>query len=200
LVFILVPMGKLKASLFRKSKFRTISVGIVGVALAGSLLAACGSAATSSTSSNSNTTTTTTKSSGASDSAFVSCLKSHGVTAPTGNRPPGGGGGAPPAGGTPPAGGFGGGNSKNSAAFKACASLRPAGSGGFGGGGFGGKTGAGSTALAAFRNCMSLHGVTVTKTSSTTPTTSISSNPKYAPAYAACQALLPSGSSTTTTG
>ena len=65
------------------------------------------------------------------------------------------------------------------------------------------KSGASSTALAAFRNCMTLHGVSEPKKSSTsgttTPSTSPTSNPKYTTAYAACKSLLPTPTSTTTT-
>jgi hypothetical protein len=99
--------------------------------------------------------------------------------------------------GTPPAGGFGG-NSKASAALQACASLRPAGSG-FGGGA---GPGASSTQLAAFRNCMTLHGVTIsTKTTGGAPSTNsaVTSTPKYKSAFAACSSLIPSTAKTPTT-
>jgi hypothetical protein len=103
---------------------------------------------------------------------YTACLKQNGVTLPTGRgTPPAGGGGA---GGTPPAAPTGtnggtsttqrpagsqGGNAKFAKAQAACAKLRPAGmrAGGFGGPG--GGTNANSAAFAAYRNCLTLHGV-----------------------------------------
>jgi hypothetical protein len=87
--------------------------------------------------------------------AFTTCLKQHGVTIPT--RPPGGTrpSGAPR---TRGGGGFGGGAFATSgpaaAAAKACASLRPT-------GGFGGVQGNAQlqSELAAYRTCLSDHGV-----------------------------------------
>src|ERR1700722_15985582 len=197
-------MQKTSETSRRRPIHRSALVAMLGIAVAGVLLAACGSSASSSSGTTTTTAPSTTKTS-APSAAFASCLKSHGVSAPTGKRPTGGAGGAPGAGGTPPAGGFSS-NPKASAAFKACASLRPAGSFGGGGGGFaGGGSGASSTALAAFRNCMTLHGVTIAKKTSSstggaaTPNSSITSNPKYKTAYAACKTLLPSPTSTTTT-
>ena len=188
-------------SLKRRGEHRTVPAVVLAIALAGIVLAACGGgAATSAPPTTSKTTTTTPakSSSSASSTAFTTCLKQHGVTGTgfgSGKRPSGSStGGAP-------AGGFGaGGNSKSRAAFQACASLRPAGSG-FGGGGAGGS-GATSTQLAAFRNCMTLHGVTLPKkTAGSAPSasSSVTSNPKYKTALAACQSLIPSTSKTTTT-
>jgi hypothetical protein len=190
-------------------------VGVVPLALA-----ACGSAAASSSS--------TTKPSGtASRAAYTACLKQHGVTLPTfGGRPggPGGNGGtgtggeSPPPSFTPGSGSFprgGGGfadNPKFKAAAAACKSLRP--SGGFGGGGgFGGSGGFNSTAFAAYRNCLKLHGVTLptgrfpgatggttTTTTGSTPSTTFNpQSPTVQAAEAACAALRPTSSTTTTT-
>ena len=146
-------------------------------------LAACGGGSGSSAGTTTATIPTTTTggaaaaggpAGGANRAAFTkytTCLKQHGVTLPSfGNRGAGGGGG-----GTPPANGsttttprrrgaFGGGafnTPKFKAAQTACAKLLPAGfAGGFGrgrgpGGGFGGN----SAAFAAYRNCLTLHGV-----------------------------------------
>jgi hypothetical protein len=94
---------------------------------------------------------------------------------------------------------------KYQAAFQACASLRPSG-GAFGGGGFN------STQLAAYRNCLQLHGVKLptppTTTAGQTPSfrggngfAALANNPAYNAARKACASLLPartgSGSSTT---
>lgn len=132
---------------------------------------------------------------------FDSCLKKHGVksTFPGAGGPPKGGApsGTFPSGGTPPSGGgapsgFKGG-AKMQKALKACSHFLPAGSQ------FGGAPGTGtgtlSTALASFRNCMTLHHVTLaegafgnTKKSSSVTSTASST---YKAAYAACSALLP---------
>ena len=107
-------------------------------------------------------------------------------------------------GGTPPSfggsGGFGG-NSKAQAALKQCASLQP--KGGFPGGP-GGAGGSSSTAFASYRNCMKLHGVTVPSvtpgSNTSTPSTVDTSSPTYQAAQAACKALLPTGTGTTSGG
>jgi hypothetical protein len=129
-------------------------------------------------------------------SAFQKCLSKHGLKLPA----RGGSSGGPPAGfsgGTPPssgASGFGG-NSKAQAALKQCAGLQPK-------GGFpGGAGGSSSTAFASYRNCMKLHGVTVPSvtpgSSTSTPSTVDTSSPTYQAAQAACKALLPTGTGTT---
>jgi hypothetical protein len=187
---------------------RTLRLVLVipALALVGGLLAACSSG----TNAGSKSTTSTTAKGAASFQAYLTCLKNHGVNLPAGGR---GGGGPPGTGGGPP-GSFNPGStgssipSSASAAFQkaqqACASLRPS----FGGGGNPGN----STAFAAYRNCLKLHGVTLparpggfgggTPSSSTTPTTETS---KEKAAEAACASLRPKGfggrppSSTTTT-
>jgi len=166
---------------------------VLAFALSGVVLAACGGgAATSSSTTTPKTTTSTstpTKSS-SSNAAFTTCLKQHGVSGSgfgSGKRPTAGTGG-----GTAP-------SSKTLAAIQACASLRPKGSG-FGGG-FGGGSGASATALAAFKNCMTLHGVTLPKrTAGSAPATNstLTSTPTYKKAYAACSSLLPAKTTTTT--
>jgi hypothetical protein len=80
-------------------------------------------------------------------------------------------------------------------ALKACSKFLPAGSQFGGAPGSGTGTGNPSTALAPFRNCMTLHHVTLAegaygntkKSSSVTATTSTT----YKTAYAACSTLLP---------
>jgi hypothetical protein len=174
------------------------------------VLAACGSS-----SANGSSTSTTKPSGTASETAYVACLKQHGVTLPNfgGGRPGGetpGGGETPPS-FTPGSGGFnpgsGGGGFRNNPAFtkaaSACKSLRP--KGGFGGFNRGGAGGFNSAAFAAYRNCLKLHGVTLPTpgakpaTGSTTSTTTAQSNSTFQAAEQACAALRPTPSTTTTT-
>jgi hypothetical protein len=138
-------------------------------------LVACGGGSSPSASSTSSTTTPTTTTGtaaaggpgGAAFAKYTSCLKQHGVTLPTRRSgdggPPNGATGTTGAAGANGAGGpggfFGGSNSvKFRTAQTACGKLLPAGlrRGGFGGGAGGG---ANSAAFAAYRNCLSLHGV-----------------------------------------
>jgi hypothetical protein len=167
----------------------------------GLLLTACGGGSATTTT----TTTTTgskTSSGGASFTAFQQCLAKHGVNLPSGagggGSPPSGGsfpeGGTPPSGGSVPAGAGGAGFSSNpkfAAAAKACASVEP--KGGFGGG----ADGANSTAFAAYRNCLKLHGVTLPSGTSGSPTSSVdTSSAAYQAAQTACASLRPSAAST----
>ena len=173
--------------------------------LAASGLIACGALLLAGCSSGSTTTAASGgASAGASGSAafskYTDCLKSHGVTLPSG-RPSGGrpsgapGGGRPsgaPSGGYGGGGGFGGGASADpseAAAMQACASLRPTGQGGFGGGGAGAS---GSTQLTAFISCMKDNGVTVTTQQVRTVTSS--TDAKTVAALKVCKPLLPTGS------
>ena len=190
-----------------RSSLLLLLVGVVPL-----VLSACGGSAASGSS------TSTTKPSGkASEAAYASCLKKHGVTLPNFNR---GSGGIPAGGGTRPsftpgsgsfpggAPGSGGGAFRNNPKFQkaasACKSLRPSGgaAGGFGRGGTGGFN---STALAAYRNCLKLHGVTLPTpgskpgAGSTPPTTFNQSSPASQAATQACAALRPTGTASTTT-
>jgi hypothetical protein len=173
------------------------------------VLSACGGAAASGSS------TSTTKPSGkASEGSYVSCLKSHGVTLPKFNRGSGGfptggtrptftpGSGSFPGGAAGSRGGFFQNNPKFQKAAAACKSLRP--SGGFGGG-FGGAGGFNSTAFAAYRNCLKLHGVSLPTPGAKPPvgsTPSTTFNPSgsaFQAASQACAALRPTGTASTTT-
>jgi hypothetical protein len=154
------------------------------------LIAGCGQAQSSAA-----TAPSSAGPAGSSISAYLTCLRQHGVNIPSARptvRPT-----APPSGGF---GGFGGsgGPGANSAtmqkARQACASLRPA--GGFGGGGF-------AAAFQAFRTCMASHGETIPTTRPTAPPASGApradrflnglnpSDPKVAAALKACQSKLP---------
>lgn len=172
-------------------RFSALAV-VVAMAVSGSGVVALGAAASAS----SKTTTTVTKKS---LKKFESCLKQHGVKTPFA------GAGGPPEGsqpsGTVPSGGGAPGGFKGSPktlkAMKACSHLLPAGSG-FGSPP-GSSTGA-SSALAAFRNCMTLNHVTLAKgaygnTKSSTNVTATTSA-TYKKAYSSCSTLLPKGTPT----
>lgn len=161
-----------------------VCLGSLGV-----LLAACGG------NSPSTATPASAKTSGTSFAAYRTCLSQHGVTLPS----------FPTTGGTRPsfpAGGFAGGgseyrdNPKFQAAAQACSNLRPS--------GFGGHGGFNSTAFAAYRNCLQLHGVTLptggtgASPGSVPPTTFDTANPTVQAAMAACASLRPSFGTTTT--
>jgi hypothetical protein len=134
---------------------------------------------------------------------YTACLKKNGVTLPSGaaGGPPGAGGGP---GGAPPTGTSttqrparpAGGNATFAKAQTACASLRPAGlrAGGFGGPG--GAGGANSAAFAAYRNCLTLHGV---KASAVAGPNAAAPTAKTKKALAACSSLRPTPQAPTTT-
>jgi len=193
------------------SSVRKVVRAVLLVSCVPIILAACGSSSPAGSKANASTS----KSSGtASLTAYTNCLKQHGVTLPNfanGSGPPGGGGsvpsGTPPSfgpGGSAPAGGNFGNNPKFQKAATACKNLRPSGSSGFGGPG--GSGGFNSSSFAAYRNCLNLHGVTLptrgaaSGAGSTPPTTFDQSSPTVKAALAACAALQPSASTTTTTG
>jgi hypothetical protein len=168
----------------------------------GVLLAACSSG--SANAAGSGTSTTVGGSTAASFAAYEACLKSHGVTFTLGGFRPGAGGTA-----SPPSSGATTRTTLSPSerttfdkANTACASLRPKFNG----------TGAGSTAFAAYRNCLKLHGVTLPAGRGGPgfgggSSTSTTSSPKVQAALTACAALRPKGgfgrgfpgSSTTTT-
>ncbi len=185
---------------------------LLGVALTGLLLAACGSSSSGSSSSTSNTTNPTANASATSGSttarraALRKCLAQHGVTLPSrpagggtpgGGAPPGAGNGAPPGAGNgapPGAGGglFGGGgargfanNPKLAAAFRAC-----------GGAAFRGarRFQISHTAITKFVTCVRQHGFP----SMPSPNfsggpvfpTSIRTNSKFVAASRSCASLL----------
>jgi hypothetical protein len=130
--------------------------------------------------------------SGSGMTAYLTCLRQHGVNIPT-TRPT-----ARPTG--RPTGGFAANSSTFMKAQQACASLRPKGGfGGFGGGQF-------AAALQAFRTCMAAHGETIPATRPTARPTARPTgapnadrflnglnpeNPKVAAALKACQSKLP---------
>jgi hypothetical protein len=195
----------LRGSTARQRHIRRSGLALLAVGLVPLGLSACGSSAA-----NGSSTSTTKPSGKASEAAYTACLKKNGVTLPNfthGSFPTGGT--RPtftPGSGTRPAG-FGAGgfanNPKFAKAAAACKNLRP--KGGFGG--FGGNGGFNSTAFAAYRNCLKLHGVTLPTgggrpSPGATPTTPSTTTPSasYQAAIAACAALRPTPSTTTTTG
>ena len=184
-----VAMTTTTTSSKQSSGFHSLPRVLLALALSGVVVSASGGVASASSK------TASKKSSTASIKKFDSCLKKHGVSTS------GFGLGAPPKGGpsgSTPSGGFSGGpnfssNPKMKAALQACSSLLPKGSQ------FGGGAGASSTAFAAYRNCMTLHHVTLPKGSSPgAPSTNsaVTSNPNFKKANAACSALLPTPAKT----
>lgn len=205
------------------------AVAVSALAAGGlSLLAACGGSGSTASAGGA-------PSSGATGfAAYTACLQQHGVTLPSRaagaggftrptDRPSRGAGGYGGGFGGGAGGGFFGGGTPNpqmSAAEAACASVRPTGGpgGGFGGGFGGGGFGAGSSALTAFRACMTQNGVTVPTTRPTAfPTGGVSAtgtpdpaaryldglsptDPAVAKALAVCRPLLPTRPATPPTG
>jgi len=179
------------------------------VAVVALLCAACGGSAGATRSS---TTTTAPRSSSSARSAesatrsgtfaaYASCLRSHGA--------------APP--GSPPRPYAGASTAALAAARVACAKLRPSGGFGFGFGGAAGSP-ANSQLLAAYRNCLKIHGVTLparARRAASAAVSGASSPPTTAPsppgrrftptpaekaAFAACSALLPRGTAPAASG
>jgi hypothetical protein len=162
-----------------------------GLALAavtvGALVAGCGSSPASAPAASNDS------SGGDAFAAYTACLQRNGVTLPTrGPRPSGSGSPRPRPSGTgrAPGGGFGGGFLGTQApagvdqqawtrAMAACASVRPSFSRGPGGGN--------NSAFAAYRNCLSDHGVTLGGGGLN------SSDPTVAAAMTACAPLRPTG-------
>jgi hypothetical protein len=154
------------------------------------LLAGCGSSSSSSASSSGNAATTasasaaSTTSASAAMSAFTTCLKQHGVKVSQhfGARPHGSfSPGAVPSGSPRPRASFFAGG-QNSAAFKACAKYAPA-------GGF--HRVISSSALAAFKSCLSSNGVKITGTTASAILSELrNATGKTAAAVRTCRVLL----------
>jgi hypothetical protein len=183
-----------------------IALPLIGVAL---LATACGGGSTKTSSSASTSTTAPSGASGSNGSTaaaarakFTQCLESHGVPASAASAGFGRRGGGSTSSTT--TGGSSAGrpalSTQYQAAFNACRSDLPS---GFGrGGGFN------SAALAAYRNCLEIHGVTVPTTTpgSTRPAGGFgggfgaaSQSPAFQAAQKACASLLPARPSPTTT-
>jgi hypothetical protein len=154
------------------------------------VLTGCGGSSGSSAGATSSASATSTATTSAKLSAFQTCLKQHGVTI----RPGQFNGARPRASFTPttfptgsprPRPSFTGSFATDSAAFKACAKYAPAGFGG----GFGRTIS--SSALAAFKSCLSQNGVTVTgKTASAILAELRNATGKTATAVRTCRVLL----------
>ena len=154
------------------------------------LIAGCGQAKSAAA-----TTPSSPSSARSSITAYLTCLRQHGVNVPTA-RPTARPTVRPTA---RPSGGFGSPSSAMLKARQACAKLRPAGGFGFGGGGF-------TAAFQAFRTCMASHGEPIPATRPTAPPSPPASgapradrflnglnpsDPKVAAALKACQSKLP---------
>jgi hypothetical protein len=219
-----MSQGSAGAALAAQRARGLVTAGALAVVLVVGL-AACGGGSGKPAAAASTTSTTTAGRGrfGAAFAAFTSCMSQHGVKLQlprrTGNGPrPTGEAGATPGGGGGFRGGggfFGAGTTPSSlppgvtasqyqAAVSTCRSKLP--TGGFGGGARGGA------ATAAYRSCMSDHGVTLpsfggfgssssssTTASSSPPTTFDRTSPKFVAANKICMALLPARGGTTTT-
>jgi hypothetical protein len=180
-------------------KLRRILVRATLPALATALvLTGCGGSSNSSSSVAATSSASASSTASAKLTAFRACLKQHGVTIRPGQF---GGSPRPRASFTPTAfptgsarprpsfsGAFAG---RNSAAFKACAKYAPTGFGadGFGAGGFGRTIS--SSALAAFKSCLSQNGVKVTGTTAAAVLAELrNSTGKTAKAVRTCRVLL----------
>ena len=170
---------------------RFVVRGALPVLAATLVLAGCGgSTGSSSAAATSSASATSSAATSAKLSAFQTCLKQHGVTIKPGQF-----GGRPRASFSPSAfptrsprprpsftGSFAG---RDSAAFKACAKYAPAGFGG----GFGRAIS--SSALAAFKSCLSQNGVKVTGTTAVAVLAELrNATGKTASAVKTCRVLL----------
>jgi hypothetical protein len=165
---------------------RFVIRGALPVLAATLVLAGCGGSSSSSSSAGATSSATGTGTAAAGLSAFRTCLKQHGVTIKPGQFS-----GRPRASFTPtaiptgsprPRPSFSG---TGSAAFKACAKYAPAGFGA----GFGRAIS--SSALAAFRSCLSQNGVKVTGTTASAVLGELrNSTGKTAAAVRTCRVLL----------
>lgn len=174
---------------------------LLGLVVAGLALAACGSSSSSSSAPATTTTAAAGAAGGPQSAAFTkyaACLKAHGASLPAfGGRSRGSGTTTTPPTTTTTPGAtrargsrFGSLTAAQRAALTkaqaACSSLLPAGARGGFGRGFGGG-GFSSPAFAAYRNCLKLHGVTLS--AGIRPGTTQTAKQKAA--YAACAALRP---------
>jgi hypothetical protein len=170
---------RIRASLIRGALIR----GALPVLAGALVLAGCGGSGSTASTSAARTSASSTAS--ARLSAFETCLKQHGVTIKPGQfgaRPrasfsPG----AFPTGSPRPRASFAG---RNSAAFKACAKYAPSGFGGF-------NRVISSSALAAFKSCLSANGVKVTGSTASAILSELrKSTGKTATAFRTCRVLL----------
>lgn len=174
---------------------RTVRVLAIATAAVAFSLAGCGGSG-----GNDSAAATNTSTAGGDTDAFRDCLKEHGVDLPDDFGQGGPGQGQPPAGGQAPTGPPSGGqpfgdDPELQEAFNACQDQAPAGT-------VGGAPD--SQALQAYTSCLRDHGVDIpdqsTSTStgqSTTPPTFDRNDPDFAAASEACQALLPTTTTTT---
>jgi hypothetical protein len=175
-----IPTVRIRARLVRGALIRGALPALAGALV----LAGCGGGGSTASTSAARTSASSTASAGL--SAFETCLKQHGVTIKPGQfgaRPrasfsPG----AVPTGSPRPRASFAG---RNSAAFKACAKYAPSGFGrGF-------NRVISSSALAAFKSCLSANGVKVTGSSASAILSELrNSTGKTATAFRTCRVLL----------
>jgi hypothetical protein len=176
-----IPALRVRASIVRGALIRAALPALAGALV----LAGCGGSGGSGSGSAAAAGASASSTASARLSAFETCLKQHGVTVrpgqfgtrPRASFPPG----AFPS-GSPRPSGFAG---RNSAAFKACAKYAPTGFGrGF-------NRVISSSALAAFKSCLSANGVKVTGSSAGAILSQLlNSTGKTAAAVRTCRVLL----------
>ena len=181
-----IPAFRIRASLIRGALIR----GALPVLAGALVLAGCGGSGNAAGTSAAGASASATASAGL--SAFETCLKQHGVTVMPGHfgaGPHASSPGAFPAGSPRPRASFAG---RNAAAFKACAKYAPSGFGG----GF--NRVISSSALAAFKSCLSANGVKVTGSTASAILSELrNSTGKTATAVRTCRVLLqPAAAST----
>jgi hypothetical protein len=173
-----IPAFRIRASIIRGALIRGALPALAGALV----LAGCGGSGGGSAAATGASASATAS---AGLSAFRTCLKQHGVTVkpgqfstrPTSSFSPG----AFPTGSRRPRASFAG---RDSAAFKACAKYAPSGFGGF-------NRVISSSALTAFKSCLSANGVKVTGSSARSVLSQLrNSTGKTAAAVRTCRVLL----------
>lgn len=180
------------------SRSRTVPALVIAAAAVAFSLAGCGGGNDSAAATN--TTTAEGAAAGGDADAFRDCLKEHGVDLPDDIGQGGPGQGQPPTDGQAPTGPPSGGqpfgdDPELQEAFNACQDQAPAGA-------LGGAPD--SQALQAYSSCLRDHGVDIPDQSTSTstgqpaaPPTFDRNDPDFAAASEACQALLPTTTTTT---
>jgi hypothetical protein len=175
-----IPAVRVRASTIRGALLRGALPALAGALV----LAGCGSSGGNAVTAAAGASASATASAGL--SAFETCLKQHGAKVtpgqfggrPTGSFSPR----AVPTGSPRPRASFAGGNS---AAFKACAKYAPSGFGG------GANRAVSSSALAAFKSCLTSNGVKATGSTANAILSELrNSTGKTATAVRTCQVLL----------
>jgi hypothetical protein len=176
-----IPTVRVRTNIIRGTLIRGALPALMGALV----LTGCGSGGAASTAAAAGTSASAAATGSAGLSAFEACLKQHGVKVQFTGRPTGSFSPRPVPSGSPrPRPSFIGGSAN--AAFQACAKYAPA---GFGRGGAGRAIS--SSALAAFKSCLTSHGVKVTGTTASAVLAEVrNATGKTATAVQTCRVLL----------